>query len=236
MENSTFPLKKTARLAGLFYLLNVLTSIYGMLYVSSKISMNGNSSDILNNLVQNEFLFRSGIFMRLISSIPWILLAFSLYRLLKQVNEDQAKLMFAWMILSIPIGFIAEAFNISGLLIAKDELLKSMDIVQRQEYAVLFLKAYNHIISISEMFWGLWLLPFGLLICKSRFIPRILGILLLLGGTGYIVEWITFVLFPIYKPTVSHYTVVLGSIGEITVMLWFLIKGVKNIIPAFDKK
>jgi hypothetical protein len=193
------------------------------------------SSYVVNNLIENEFLFRSGIFNRLISSIPWILLALSLYSLLKHVNGYLAKLMVAWMMLSIPNGFIAEAFNISGLMIAKGELLKSIDIMQRQEYAVLFLNIYKYIMSISEMFWGLWLLPFGILVYKSRFLPRILGALLFLGGLGYIVECITFLLFPIYKSSVSPYAMIFGSAGEISIMLWFLIKGVKNNIPAFDK-
>jgi hypothetical protein len=236
MENSTFSLRKIARLAGFFYLLNVITSIYGMVYVSSKISMSGNSADVVNNLIENEFLFRSGIFNRLVSSIPWILLALTLYYLLKQVNGFLAKLMFAWMTLSIPIGFIAEAFNISSLMIAKGELLKSIDIIQRQEYAVLFLNTFNYIISISEMFWGLWLLPFGFLVYQSRFIPRILGVLLFLGGAGYMIECIAFLLFPIYKSSVSPFTLIFGSAAEISIMLWFLIKGTKNNIPDLDKK
>jgi len=229
MENATYPLKKTARLAGLFYLLNVVTSIYGMVYVSSKINMNGHSFDMINNISENEFLFRSGIVNRLVSSVPWILLALTLYQLLKQVNSFQAKLMFAWMTLSIPIGFIAEAFNISGLMIAKGELLKSIDIVQRKEYANLFLSTYNYIMSISEMFWGLWLLPFGILIYKSQFIPRVFGVLLFFGGVGYIVECISFLLFPMYKSSISQFTLLFGAAGEITIMFWFLIKGVKNI-------
>jgi Domain of unknown function (DUF4386) len=236
MDNSAFSLKKTARLAGIFYLLNVVISIYGMVYVSSKISMSGNSADIVSNIIENEFVFRSGILARVINSIPWLLLALTLYHLLRQVNGFQARLMFALMTLSIPIGFIAEAFNISGLMIAKSELLKSMGIMERKEYAVLFFNIYNYIISISQIFWGLWLLPFGFLIYKSQFIPGLFGVLLFLGGAGYITECITFIIFPIYKPSVSPYTMIFGSVGEISMMLWFLIKGVKNNITAIDKQ
>jgi Domain of unknown function (DUF4386) len=228
MEKTIPTLKKTARLAGFFYLLNVVISIYGIIFISSKISMHGATAEIVNILVANEFLFRSGIYIRLVNSIPWILLALSLYQLLKSVNNRQAKLMFAWMILSIPIGFIAEAFNISGIMIVKGELLKSIDIVHRKEYAILFLNTSNYIISISEMFWGLWLLPFGLLIYKSGFIPSLIGILLISGGVGYILDCSAFLLFPMYKTTVSQFTLLFGSAGEITIMLWLLIKGVKT--------
>jgi hypothetical protein len=228
MEKTIHTLKKTARLAGYFYLLNVVISIYGIIFISSKISTQGVPTEIVNILIANEFLFRSGIYIRLINSIPWVLLALSLYQLLKSVNNFQAKLMFAWMILSIPIGFIAEAFNISGIMIAKGELLKSIDIIQRKEYAILFLNMSNNIISISEMFWGLWLLPFGLLIYKSGFIPSLIGILLILCGVGYILDCSVFLLFPMYKTTVSQFTLLFGSAGEITIMLWLLIKGVKT--------
>jgi hypothetical protein len=151
------------------------------------------------------------------------------------VNSFGATLMFAWMTLSIPIGFIAEGFNISGLMIAKGELLKSMDLVQKQEYIMLLLNTYNYIISISEMFWGLWLIPFGFLICRSGFMPRLLGGLLLLAGVGYIIDFSTFLVFPIYKQSVGQFTLVLGSAGEITIMLWLLIKGVNNNIQSFEK-
>ncbi len=228
MEKTTPALKKTARIAGLFYFLNVVLSICGLVFVSSKISKNSATDEMANTLLANEFLFRSVIFIRLVNSIPWILLALSLYQLLKYVNNYQAKLMFAWMTLSIPISFIAEAFNISGIMIAKGELLKSIDVLQRKEYAVLFLNTSNYIISISEMFWGLWLLPFGLLIYKSGFIPSLLGILLLLGGAGYIMQCSSFLLFPMYKTILSQFTLLFGSAGEITIMLWLLIKGVKT--------
>ena len=228
MEKSTYELKKTARLAGLYYLLNVLASIYGMVYVSSKISMAGTPAEAIDNLIANEFLFRTGIYIRLLSSIPWILLALTLYHLLNSVNHYLAKLMFGWMVLSIPIGFIAEAFNISSLLIANDEILKTVGIIQRQEYAVLLLKISSNIISVSEMFWGLWLLPFGILIFKSGFIPSVLGVLLLLGGAGYILECSSFLLFPSYKSSVSQITLLFGSLGEISIMIWFLIKAVRT--------
>jgi Domain of unknown function (DUF4386) len=235
MSNSTFSSKKKAKLAGLFYLLNVVAGVFGLIYVSSIINISGNSGNIVNNLLKHELLFRFGILIRLVSSVPWLLLAITLYRLFKEVNSFGATLMFAWMTLSIPIGFIAEGFNICGLMIAKGELLKSTDLVQKQEYVMLLLNTYNYIISISELFWGLWLIPFGFLIYRSGFIPRLLGGLLLLGGIGYIIDFSTFLVFPIYKLSVGQFTLLLGSAGEITIMLWLLIKGVSNNTQAFDK-
>ena len=228
MEQLNYSLKKEARLAGFFYLLCVLTGIYAMVYLPSKVDMNGSAGEVANHIISNEFIFRVGILTRLVSSIPWVLLSLSLYRLMKGVNGFQAKLMFAWMALSVPIGFIAESMNISALMIAKGELLKSLDVVQRSEYAFLFLKLHGYITSVSELFWGLWLLPFGFLIYKSGFIPRILGVLLFLGGVSYIIEWVIFLAFPAYESSISSYRMLFGSVGEISIMLWLLIKGVKD--------
>jgi hypothetical protein len=235
MDEKVFSLKRTARIAGLLYLLNVITSVYGLLFVSSQIVLPGETIPTVSSLIENEFLFRTGIVCRLIGSIPWVLLALVLYRLLKNVNEYQAKLMVAWMIISIPISFLAEAFNITSLMIAKGELLNLIDPAQRQVFIILFLNINNHITLVSAIFWGLWLLPFGLLVYKSWFIPRIFGILIILGGAGYFIESITSLLFPSYK-AFTQYTFLLYSAGEISIILWFLIKGVKNKIPSVDRK
>jgi hypothetical protein len=101
---------------------------------------------------------------------------------------------------------------------------------------MLFLKTYDYGIIILEIFWGLWLIPFGQLVYKSTFIPSILGIMLIFGGVAYIVESLTFLLFPNYKTFVSQFTLIFYSVAEISTMLWLLIKGVKNNITTIDKK
>jgi hypothetical protein len=226
MDNSTFSLKKDARLAGLFYLLHIVAIIYGVIFVSSKIGISG-TDEMANKILANELLFRTGIVSRIFSLIPTLLLAFTLYRLLEKVNIRQAKFMFALILISIPFQFIAEVFNITSLMIAKGGLLKSIDSQQRHDFTVLFINIYNNMVSIAQMFWGLWLFPFGLLIYKSKFLPRIFGVILLLGGVGYLIDYTTFLFFPIYR-SVTVIALLLGFISEISIMLWLIIKGVKN--------
>ena len=113
-------------------------------------------------------------------------------------------------------------------MILKGEILKSFELNQRQDLAMSFLKINSNMTLTLEAFWGLWLIPFGQLVYKSGFIPRILGILLILGGIAYLIESFTGLLLPNNVSTVSQFTFVFYSLAEISTMLWLLIKGVKS--------
>jgi len=226
MENSTFPLKKDAKTAGFLYFLHLVLVVYGVIFISSKIGISG-TDEMAITILAHEFLFRTGIAARLFSLIPTLLLAFKLYRLLVNVNDFQAKLLFIIMIISVPFQFIAEVFNLTSLMIVKGELLRSMDVSQKHDLTVLYINIYNNIVSIGQVFWGLWLFPFGLLIYRSKFIPRVFGIILILGGTGYLVDFTAFLLSPNYR-SVTVFALLLGFMCEIAIMLWLLLQGVKN--------
>jgi len=220
--------KKTARIAGVLYLFLVLTGAYCVMYVPSKIIVLGDAGTTAKNILSNEFLFRTGIISDLIANTVFVFLVLVLYRLFKQVNEHLAKLMVALVIVQIPAVFIMEAFNITCLMIFKGEILKSFEFSQRQDLAMLFLKINDYGTLTLEMFWGLWLIPFGQLVYKSGFIPRILGILLIIGGITYMIDSFISLLFPSYHAFVNQPTLLfLVAIGEISIMLWLLIKGVK---------
>jgi hypothetical protein len=224
-EKVTSP-KHSARLAGLLYLILGITGGYGIMYVPSQIIVRGNAAATTNNILANEFLFRTGIVSLLISSIIFVFLVLVLYRLLKQVNEHQAKLMVALVLVQVPIGFMIETFNITSLMIIKGEIMKALEPDERQNLAMLFLNIHRYAMITLEVFWGLWLIPFGQLVYKSGFIPRILGILLIIAGIGYTIDSLTFILFPNYRNLTSLPASIFSAIGEISTILWLLIKGV----------
>ena len=226
MEEKTASLKKTARLAGLLYLIMSIPAPYALIYVPSKIIVHGNAEATANNLIANEFLFRTGIVCQLFSQTVFIFLVLVLYRLFKIVNEHQAKLMVALVMVSIPIAFLMEAFNLTSLMILKGEVQKTLALEQQQDLAMLFLKIHGYGIMIVQIFWGLWLLPFGQLVYKSGFIPRVLGVLLILAGIAYVIDSFTFLLFPGYSAFVNQYTFPF-YFGELAIILWLLIKGTK---------
>ena len=226
MEEKINPLKKTARVAGLWYLFLVILGIYGIMYVQSQIIVDGNTTATTNNLLAHQFLFRTGIFSAITGNFIFIFLVLALYRLLKQVNEHQAKLMVILVLVQVPISFLLELFNFTSLMILKGEIMKTLGPAQKQDFAMLFLTIHSYGMIISEVFWGIWLIPLGQLVYRSGFIPRIIGVLLIIGGIAYIMDSFTYVVFPRFDPFVSRFTLV-ASAGEILIMLWLLIKGVK---------
>ncbi|NOU47288.1 MAG: DUF4386 domain-containing protein [Bacteroidales bacterium] len=232
MENKTNSLKKTARLAGLLYLLLIITGVYSIIFLSSRFIVQGDAVATAKNILANEFLFRTGFINDLISNTIFVLLVLVLYRLFKQVNERLAKLMVALVVVQIPAVFIMEAFNITTLMLFKGELLKTFELSQRQEMAMLFLKINDFGLVALEVFWGLWLIPFGQLVFRSGFIPRVFGTLLIIAGIAYIVDGFVSLLFPDFSAFVNRPTLLLVAIGELSITLWLLIKGAKNNIST----
>jgi hypothetical protein len=220
-------LKKTARLAGLLYLIVDITGFYSIMYVPSKILVPGDAVATANNILAKEFLFRTGIVSFLICNIIWVFFVLTLYRLFKQVNEYQAKLMLALMFVIIPIAFVIEIFDITSLMILKGEIMKGFEPEQKLDLAMLFLNMHRYGMVIFNI-GGLWFIPFGQLVYKSGFIPQIFGVLLIIGGIGYMIESLAFLLFPVYDSIVLRYIGVSYGVGELSIMLWLLIKGVKE--------
>ena len=135
------------------------------------------------------------------------------------------------MIVQIPTVFIMEAFNITSLMIFKGEILKTFELNQRQDLAMLFLKINDYGVLTLETFWGLWLFPLAILVYKSRFLPRFLGVWLFIDGFALLVLSFTSLLLPQYKDMV--YKIAFPAmLGEVAFMLWLLIKGAKNNIPT----
>jgi hypothetical protein len=236
MENKVYSLKKTARLAGLLYLFVIITGVISIMVISSQIIVKEDMVATAQNILANEFLFRTGVINDLISNTIFIFLVLALYRLLKQVNRNQAKLMVVLVVMQIPAVFIMEALNITSLMIFKGEILQTFELSQRQDLAMLLIRINDYGTLTLEMFWGLWLIPFGLLVYKSRFIPRIFGILLIIAGIAYINSSFVSLLFPSYSAIVNSPTLLLVAIGEISITLWLLIKGVKNNISLINKQ
>lgn len=226
MHENISSLKKTARRAGWLYL-GLLPAAYGLMYAPSQIIVKGDDAATMNNLLNKEAILRTGIVCNLFTAVIFIYLAMELYRLFKNVNQYLPKLLVAFVIMQIPITFVLEIFNITSLMIAKGVALKSLDVIQRADFATLFLKIHTYGILIQEIFWGLWLFPFAQLIYKSIFIPRFFGVLLILNGIAYIATSLSFLLFPRYEAFVELYTFPF-LFGELAIMLWLMIRGVKD--------
>ncbi len=234
-EDNPTSLKKTARLAGFLYIIMGIPSAFGIVYVPSKIIVWGNATTTCQNIITHEFLFRMGMVSQFVSNGLFILLVFVLYRLFKQVNTSRARLMVAMVLVQVPIGFLIESFNMTSLLILKGEIMKTLTLEQKQDWVMLFLTMHKYGMITIEMFSGLWLIPFGQLVFKSKFIPRIFGILLIMGGTAYVIESLSFWISPLIQPVASRFMMILYTIGETPIIFWLLIKGTNSTVKDNNK-
>lgn len=229
-------INKTARFAGLLYLILVISGIVNLLYIPSQLIVRGNASITLENIKNSELLFRYGIVSGIITFLTFIILPLVLYKLLNKINKNHATLMVIFALISVPISFvnILKKFSILTL-ISEKAYLQGINTIELQTQVMLHLDYYNNGNQIAQIFWGLWLLPFGYLVYKSNFLPKILGVFLMLGCFGYLIEFFAQFLIPAYNNSIVQTIVGIPSpIGEIGICLWLLIMGTNKI--SFEKK
>ena len=220
---------RTARTAGLLYLVVVVTGMFSLAYVPSQIAMSGEPSTVVQNLAASEPLFRSGIAAAVVCYISFLLLPIALYRLLGTVATTPAALMVAFALASVPISFanLTHRLDVLSILDAGSRL-QSLGSEQLQAQVMLSLEAYRNGLLISEVFWGLWLLPFGYLVFKSGFLPKLLGILLMAGCFGYLIDVFGHLLWPGYaESAIAGYVRLPAAAGEIGTCLWLLVAGAR---------
>ena len=223
-------IKSRARLAGLLYVLASIPGFFALIYVPGKIIVHANAAATAHNIAASETLFRLGIAADLIGQAMFIFVALALYHLLKPVNQRHALLMLTLILSSIPIAFLNELNAIAALILARGtEFLSVLDKAQRDALAMLFLNLHSYGFDIAAIFWGLWLFPLGLLVYRSGFFPRILGIALLLNSFSFPANSLTALVAPNFQAAVSRWTSPL-QFGEIAFMLWLLVRGAK--LPA----
>lgn len=130
----------------------------------------------------------------------------------------------------IPISFINLQNKFSVLTIIEGtDYLKAFDAKQLQSQIMFLLSTYNKGLLIAQVFWGLWLFPFGYLVYKSGFLPKILGILLMLGCFGYLINVFGRIGIPHFSDySISNYITLPATIGEIGICLWLLLAGARN--------
>jgi Domain of unknown function (DUF4386) len=220
--------QKLAKIAGVLYLFIAILGFWGIMYVPSQTVVRDDAAATMSKLLSNEFLFRSGIAGNLASSVIFLFLALTFYRLFKNVNENLAKILVVLVIVQTPVFFISEALNFSALMVAKGELMKSFDTIQRQDFVLFLLRTSKYVIIILQIFWGLWLIPLGQLILKSGYLPRIIGILLILAGVCYVIEVMDYILLSEKLSFITDYFAIFYSVAELSTVLWLLIKGVKT--------
>ncbi len=224
----------TAHLAGFLYLLLIAAGFFYLKYVPSKLINWDDPAATVSNIASHETLFRLGILVGLIGYTLFLILPLVLYQLLSPVNKTHAVLMVALAAISVPLSFANMLHNFDVLtLIGSDPYLKVFEPGKLQALVMLHLESYSSGNMVASIFWGLWLFPFGYLVFKSGFLPKIIGILLMMGCFGYLINFAGHLLFPhTYSKTGAGFYISLpGSLGELSICLWLLIAGIKQKTP-----
>jgi hypothetical protein len=219
--------KEIARAAGLLYLIVILTGIFSLMYVPSHLSGHGDALATIDHISASRWLFRWGALVELVQYAVFVVLAFILYRLLQQVDQLMAGVMVALVVIGMALSMAAVVHKLDILsLLDNDAVGKLLSADQVNAQQMLSLDAYDNGILLAKIFWGLWLFPFGYLVFRSGFLPRILGILLMLGCFSYVIDFFGNMLVSGYADTQFADLIMLPSgLGELGICLWLLIMG-----------
>lgn len=225
-------LQKSARTAGWLYLVLVILGLVNLIYIPSKLIVRGNAAATAQKILESEPLFRFSIASGVVSLVVFLFLALALYRLLKEIDQPLAMLMVILVLVQIPIGFVDEVNQLAVLVLLRGaDFLSVFDQPHREALAMLFLKLSGQMTIVTEIFWGLWLFPLGWLVFRSGFLPRFLGVWLIINGVAYVATSFVGMLSPQHMEFVSKITFP-ALLGELAFMLWLVLRGARPKQPA----
>ncbi|WP_246455136.1 DUF4386 domain-containing protein [Thermomonas brevis] len=218
MQDIASRLRRDGRVAGALYLVVVLAGMVCLAYVPSR------TGATLAEAAAHADLFRAGIAAFLMMQIAFLLVPLALYRVLADVDRRAAVLMVALAAVSVPIGLAAVTHRLEAL-----TLLQGADAGEAAQAAfAVSIQRYGYGLRIASLFWGLWLLPFGWLVLRSARLPRLLGLLLVLGGIGYVVKVFGGLVPGFADSAFAQYATLPAALGEIGSCLWLLAFGARQ--------
>jgi hypothetical protein len=214
------------RVAGLWYLTLVLIGPLRLIYIPNTLFVPHDAADTVNNIAAHEWLFRLGIVADLSGAIVLVMLTLAFYRLFESVSRHLAvQVVIFGGVMPALIYIVNSVSDAAALMIVKEpNVLAVFDKPQRDALAWLFVQLHDHQVTSAEILWGVWLFPLGLLVYRSGFLPRFLGVWLLVNGVAYVALSLTGLLFPEQQDAIFLYAQP-AFFGEIALVLWLLIKG-----------
>jgi hypothetical protein len=213
--------RRKARIAGVFYLLEMLTGAFAIIFVGGRFFVFGDAAATATNILAHESLFQLGFAANLIQFACYVAVTGLFYDLFKPVNKSLSLLAAFFSLVGCAIGAVSCLFELAPLtVLGGAQYLNVFKVEQLQALAFMFLKLYGQLFNISFVFFGFYCLLIGYLIFRSTFLPRILGVLMAIAGLG----WLTF-LSPALTHALSPYILAAG-LGEVSLTLWLLVAGV----------
>ncbi len=224
------PTHKAARTAGLLFLTMVVTGMFAEIFFRQALFV-GDASVAANNILQNGLLYRAGILSDIIMSVAYLFTALTLYKLLVSVDQNKARL----MVLFAAAGSVLLLSNIlnefAPLYILGGSPSGALSAAQLQDLAMISYATYGHGYMIGQVFFALWVLPLGLLIWRSKFIPKVFGVLFVIETVcGLLSVAVHFLLADVSLETLL---LLPGTVAEVLFLLWLLIRGIRPlVVPA----
>lgn len=219
--------KKIAKLAGLFYLINIITGLFTEIFVRSSIIVWENATATVQNIIASQLLFRAGIISDLLMTTAYLLMGLTFYILLKQVNKNVA---LAMLLLNI-IGVAILAMNLLNqfapiILLGGADFLKVFSVDQLNALVMLFLNLHKYGYIIAGISWSAYLLPLGYLVYKSGYFPKFLGVLLMIAPLYGLTDLFIQIMFPKYL-VIAYPFAAIAIVAEFSFAFWLLFKGAK---------
>lgn len=217
--------KRTARWAGFLYVLVALTTPFVLIYVPGRLYVPGDASATVANIAAHQGLFVAAILVGLVSQVLFVLVVLALCRLLWAVDARLAVLMAALILLQAPLAFLGMSDEVATLqFIRGGAFLQVFDPPQRDALVMLMINLDHQGVLISQVFWGLWLLPLGVLVIRSGFLPRLLGLWLILNGLAYVTLSVIGLVTPEHRALAFNLATPF-MFGELALGLWLLFVG-----------
>ena len=214
--------RRQARLAGLLYFLVALIAPYGLMVVPAKLLVSGNAQATAQRIAANPGVLHLGIATELVHQTIEVFMVLVLYQLFKPVHRMLARQMLVLGLVPIPMVFLNVLAEVAaGLFADGPAWLHAFDRAQLDALALLCLQLHAHGLQLAAVFWGLWLLPLGLLSLRSGFIPRVFGVSVIVAGTGYVLGAMTDLVAPQLQSALAMPAFVM-ELGEPAMILWLL--------------
>src|SRR5437016_2450261 len=221
------------RIAGLLYLVVVVAGLVVLKVVPDQIIVAGDAAATANNLRASETLFRVATLVDLLAEVLFLIVVLALYRIFKGVHESLAAVMVVLVVISLPIILIAVSFEIVAVsLVGNTDLGPAFGRPQVDALASLLLALHDKAQLVDVMLWGLWLFPLGALQLRSGFVPRVVGVLAIVAGAGYVLDLAISVVAPDATKALSG-AASLAQAGELATGVW-LLAGAKPIPSRSD--
>ncbi len=216
-----FSIKNLARITGATYLLMIPFGVLGILYVPSAIFVHNDMVATVGNIIANKQMFHFSIFASLVVQLIQIVLVLLLYKLLSHASKTAGILMIAFIIPAVSIAMLNEV-NLLAIssLVSGATYTASFTAEQIQGLVGLLFEMHQAGVFVAQIFWGIWLFPMGYLVYHSGYIPRFIGVLLMIGCFGYLADSLFFVLNIDIRFTISEFT----FLGEVLLPLWLIFK------------